>query len=1029
MKRRLNFLCMVLLAFCCTQSMAQNKVTGIVKNEKQEVLVGATVQALSVNTKHVTTAKTNMEGVFTFSDLEVGGPYSFIVDYIGMASDTLKDYYLDANSNVSLSVVLKEGLKKLDDIVVIGYGTSRKQDLSAAVATVPNMAQIKDRPVQDIANMMQGQVPGVTIVSDGGHPSSTPNVTIRGKGSRASENVLYVVDGVPNAPYNPADVVSITVLKDAASAAIYGAFSGSAGVILVTTRQATKGDPSVQYDGFTGLKSAWKTPQSLNAADEAKVANLANTNAGLSPLDGWDATKNPDAQVTRTDWVKSIFRTGVTQRHTLTLSAGTEKFTTLFQGRYENNQGTLLNTYNKNWSLRFNSMYKFNSHISFKQELFWNNNDNRDAETSSGYSGVILSAIYMPRSATVYYPDGSFGGVGPRDSKYLGIFGDVINPVATLLRNQPYNKTSNILSVSELKYSNLIPGLDFLSRFSYNQSSWLYKSFTPARTEPGKPNEQNSLTYSTNKNYNWLWENTLNYTKKINRHTIGTMVSTTAQETGSKGFNTTVRGFTNEANWNQFLQNASIFDQDIPNSFDTKDRSVSYVGRLSYNWADRYFMTASYRHDVAGRLKQGYRSHGFPGLTAAWKLSSEPFFHIPNVDLVKLRASWGRIGNISSVLPYYGYPTLSSTGVYQIGDQSPLTTGYYLPNAFNPTLSWETSQQTDIGADLTLFQNRLSLTADYFNKLTYDLIQVQTSGWPSTYGTGAPTLNQGKIRNTGFELSMGWQDHVGEFRYGLNGNIATLKNRVTYIDGNPGSAWLDGGSWRSGLIAPFKSVVGQPFYSYWLVKTAGIFQSDAEAKSYVGKDGTPIQPNAKAGDLKFVDQSGDGKISDDDRVFMGSAIPKLTYGFSANFGWKNWDLSMFFQGVSGVKLFNAFKESTLNAAEQGYNRWDKILGAWSTTNTNSNIPIISAQDKNNNFSTPSDWYLESGDYLRLKSLIVGYTFKMPFKNSSLRVYFSGDNLLTFTKYSGMDPEVGGVGMDGGQFPVSKVYSIGARLKF
>lgn len=1029
MKRNFSFLWMALLLFCCSASMGQNKVTGIVKNEKQEVLEGATVKAILGNEKQIASTKTNAEGLFMFSNLEIGRPYSFIIDYVGMSSDTLKDYNLESNSNISLSITLKNGIKKLDDIVVIGYGTARKQDLSAAVATVPNMALVKDRPVQDIANMMQGQVPGVTVVSDGGHTSSMPKVTIRGIGSRGAENVLYVVDGVPNAPYNPADVVSITVLKDAASAAIYGAFSGSAGVVLVTTRQATKGDPSVQYDGFTGVKSAWKTPQSLNAADEAKVANLANTNAGIAPLDGWDISKNPDAQATRTDWIKSIFRTGVTQRHSLTLSAGTDKFTTLFQGRYENNQGTLLNTYNKNLSLRFNSTYKFNNHISFKQELFWNNNDNRDAETSSGYSGVILSGIYMPRSATVYYSDGSFGGVGPRNSPYLGIFGDVINPVATLLRNQPYNKGNQLLSVSELKYSQLIPGLDVFSRFSYNQTSSLYKNFTPERTEPGKPNEQNMLTYSTDKSYNWIWENTLNYTKKIGRHSIGAMVSTTSQEAASKGFSTTVRGFNNEANWAQFLQNGTIFDQDIPNSYDTKDRNISYVGRISYNWADRYFVTASYRDDKAGRLKDGYRSHGFPGLTAAWKISSEPFFNIPFIDLAKVRASWGRVGNINSAKWYYGYPTLTTTSVYQIGDQSPLSIGYYLPNAFNPSLSWETSQQTDIGVDLSLFQNRLSVTADYFNKLTFDLIQIQTSGWTSTYGIGAPMLNQGKIRNTGFEFTMGWQDHIGQVQYGFNGNIATLKNRVAYIDGNPGSAWLDGDSWRSGLISPFKSVVGQPFNSYWLVKTNGIFQSDAEAKNYVSKNGTVIQPQAKAGDLKFVDLNGDGKIDDNDRMYMGSAIPSLTYGFSSNLSWRNWDLSLFFQGVSGVKLFNAFKESTLNASEQGYNRWDKILNAWSPTNSGSDIPRISATDNNKNFSTPSDWYLESGDYLRLKSLIVGYTFNMPSKKYSLRVYFAGDNLLTFTKYSGMDPEVGGIGMDGGQFPVSRVYSVGARLKF
>lgn len=1027
MTLKLNKIFLIVLVFWGVQVYAQNKVTGIVKNEKAKTLSGATVRAVLPSSGSNMVTQTNEKGIFKFSDLPVGGPYSFIVSYTGMQPDTLRGYTIDVNSNISISVILTEAVTQLDDIVVIGYGTTRKQDLSAAVSTVPNMQEIKDRPVQDIASMIQGRVPGVTIVSDGGHPSQTPNVTIRGVGSKGSENVLYVVDGVPGAPYNPADIVSVTILKDAASAAIYGAFSGSAGVILITTKQASKGTPSIQYDGFTGIKKAWKLPQSLTAADEAKVANLAFTNAGMLPLDGWDATKNPYAQVTRTDWINAIFRQPVTQRHTISINAGTDKFSTLIQGRYEDNEGTLLNTYNKNLSLRFNSSYKFNDHFNFRQELFWNNNDNRDAETSSGYSGVILSAIYMPRSATVYYPDGSFGGVGPRNSSYLGIFGDAINPVGTLLRNQSYNKTSNVLSVSEFKISGILPGLNFLSRFSYNQSNLLYKNFSPKRTEPGKPNDQNSLAYSTNRNYNWLWENTANYDKYIKRHHISAMVSMTSQESHNRGFSIAARGFQNEADWAQFFVNATIFDQDLPSDYEVKDRNLSYVGRLSYNWADRYFITGSYRYDIAGRLAEGYRVKGYPGLTAAWKISSEPFFHIKGVDLVKLRASWGRIGNLSSIWNYYGYPTLTPNTTYQIGDAAPLSTGLYLSSAFNKSLSWETSQQADFGLDIALLQHKLSLTADYFNKLTYDLIQQQTTGWPNTNGINAPYINQGKIRNTGFELMVDWQDKTGNVNYSLNGNIATLKNRVDNIDGDPTSVWVHSDSWR-GVMTPYRSAVGQPYYSYWLVKTDGIFQSDQEAKSYA-KNGTPIQPNAKAGDLKFTDINNDGKIDDNDRVYMGNAFPKFTYGFSVNLSWKRFDFSTFFQGVGGVKLFNAFKESTLNASEQGYNRWDKILDAWSPTNKTSNIPIISASDANNNFATASDWYLESGNYLRLKSLVIGYTCKVPFKNTSLRIYLSGDNLITFTKYTGMDPEVGGIGFDGGQYPIGKVYSIGASLKF
>ncbi|HVI45290.1 MAG TPA: TonB-dependent receptor [Chitinophaga sp.] len=993
-----------------------HKITGRIVNEKNEPVPGVTVWVKGTKTRAIT---------------DVEGRYEISVDdsnaILSFTSIGFEKTELPAGNGSSLNVTLKTSNSGLNEVVVIGYGTAKKGDLSAAVSVVPDMKQIRERPAMNVQSMIQGRVPGVTVVSEGGHTASAPKVMIRGVGSQTNESVLYVVDGVPNAPYNPADVESITVLKDAASAAIYGAFSGSAGVILITTKQASNGQPTVQYTGFAGAKQAWRTLQSLRAEDEAKVSNLAYKNAGLSPLEGWDASKNPYAQVTRTDWMKEIFRTGLTQRHNISVNAGGEKFSTLFQARYENEEGTLLNTYNKNISLRFNTWYQFNKHVKFRQDVFWNNNDNRDAETASGYTGVILSAIYMPRAATPYYADGTFGGVGPRDSKYLGIHGDAVNPVATLLRNTAYNKTNDLQSVSEVNVTDIAPGLSFLSRFSYRQSNWLWKNFTPRRTEPGKPNTENFLNYSTNKTYRWIWENTLNYNKIFNRHNIGAMVSMTAQEEGLRSFSATARNFDYEQDLVQFFTNANIFDKDRPADNQWVDRNASYVGRLSYSWADRYFLTGSYRVDIAGRLPEGKRAQGFPGVTAAWKLSSEPFFNVNAVDLVKIRASWGRIGNLGSIAPNYGYVKMLADYTYQIGNGAPQSNALYIGSQFNPNLSWETSRQTDIGLDLSFLKQHLNVTVDYFDKLTYNLIRRQDTNWPNTFGFGAPLINQGKIANQGLEFAVSWNDHIGAVGYNIGANLATLKNRVTEIDGNPSSAWAHTDAYRNVLL-PFRSRVDEPLYSYWLVKTDGIFQSDAEANAYQ-KDGQKIQPSAKAGDLKFVDQNGDGKIDDADRVYMGNALPKVTYGFSANFTYKNFDLSFFLQGVGGVKLFNAFKMTTLNGGEQGYNRWDKILDAWSPDNKGSNIPIIRANDPNKNFQTNSDWYLENGNYLRLKNLLIGYTFQKMSWNKGLRVYFSGDNLLTFTKYTGMDPEVGGFGMDGGQFPVSRVYAVGLNVKF
>jgi len=1000
-----------------TQAVTR-EITGRVTDENGASVPGATVKVKETGAA----VMTDSDGRFQMQVND--GEVTLIISLVGYKSNET----VVAAGRKDLSVQLVPDNTQLDELVVIGYGTAKKSDLSAAVATVPGMKQIKERPVLNVQGMIQGRVAGVTAVSNGGHPNSAPSLTIRGTGSRSGESVLYVVDGVPGAPFNPADVETITVLKDAASAAIYGAFSGSAGVVLITTRQAAQGKPSLEYSGFMGMKEAWRLPQSLTAEKEAEVSNLAFRNAGRNTLDGWDASKNPYAQVTRTDWIDEVFRTGIIQRHNISINSGTEKFSTLLQGRYENEEGTLLNTFNRHLSLRLNTNYTLNKYMKVRQDVFWNNSNNRGTSTESGYSGTVLSAIYMPRSAVAYYEDGTFGGVGPRDSQYLGIHGDAINPVSLLLRDKQYNVTHSVQSVSELQISNVIPDLEFVTRFSYKQNNYQWKNFSPKRTEPGKPENQNSLSYSTDRSFHWIWENTLNYTRNFGKHAVGGMASMTAQENGGRGFSVRARGFENEQDWAQFFVNASVFDQDRPSDTEWQDRNASYVGRVSYSWANRYFLTGSYRYDIAGRLAEGYRGQGFPGVTGAWKVSSEPFFNVAGIDLLKLRVSWGRIGNIGSISTYYGYPRLSTNHTYQVGEGAPLSNAMYINSRFNPELSWETSQQTNYGLDLAVLNNRLTLTADYFDKLTYDLIKQQDSNWPNTQGYGAPLINEGKIRNTGFEFAASWSDKVGHLGYEIGGNFATLKNRVEYIDENPDSFWAHSNNWR-GILSPYRSVVGQPYYSFWLIKNEGIFQSDEEAAAYVNTSGQRIQPNARAGDLKFADQNGDGKIDDGDRVFMGSAFPKITFGFNTNLAWKNFDMSLFFQGVGGVKLFHAFKQSTLNGAEQGYNRWDKILDAWSETNRNSDIPRISASDPNGNFSTNSDWYLENGNYVRLKNLTLGYTFgKLP-QDMALRVYTSADNLLTFTRYSGMDPEVGGIGLDGGQYPVSRVYSVGVKLKF
>ena len=433
-------------------------------------------------------------------------------------------------------------------------------------------------------------------------------------------------------------------------------------------------------------------------------------------------------------------------------------------------------------------------------------------------------------------------------------------------------------------------------------------------------------------------------------------------------------------------------------------------------------------------------------MTAAWKITSEPWFKKNNVlSLLKLRASWGKIGNLGSIGYGYGLATLSSRYIGsgdvggQVGKNTPIAYGTYLAEAFNDHLTWETSEQWDLGLDAAFLNNRLSLTFDYFDKTTSDLIKKQTTDWPAMIGIGAPYVNDGEVNNRGVEVSLMWRDKLNKnFSYYLGGNLATLRNRLTNIgaanpDGSKPVEALDD-NYKTTLY-PYRNAEGQPLYSYYLIRTDGVFKTDADAAAYVDKNGNRIQPNAKAGDLKFVDINGDGKIGDGDYEYRGNAMPKMTYAFSGGFTYKKLTFDFMLQGSAGVKLFNAYKYTTLNEALGSFNRDERILKA--LDGPTYSVPRITQSDPNSNFGTCSDWYLESGSYLRMKNISVGYSFtdllrKIHYFNdrqSTLDVTLSCDNLFTITHYSGIDPEVGGIGFDRGQYPIARTFSLAVKLKF
>lgn len=1020
----------------------QISVKGIVKDQIGEPVIGANVLVRGTTNGVITNV--NGEFILSASKSDV-----LVVSFVGYTTQEIPV------SEKQMTIVLKEDTELLDEVVVLGYGANtRKQDLSASVGIISNTDELAARPVTSTESMLQGQLPGVTIQADGGDPTSTPNIVIRGQGSQNGDNVLWVVDGVPGAPITSMnDIESIVVLKDAASAAIYGAQSGAGGVVLVTTKKAKEGAPTLTYDGTFGFRQATNLIEPLNAEEQVEMRRRSYENAGQALPDGWNVTKNPWVGTTRTDWMDAIFRTAFYQRHNIALNVGTDKSSSRLSLSFDNDQGTLINTYKKNLALRYNGKMQLNKWITISEDLVWKNTTSRSKETDNdAYTGPILSAVYMPASATIYNPlDGSYGGTTTEDPAYIEKYGsnfadahgDAVNPVRLLEAENLYNKTSDVWSTTSLEIGNVLPGLKFVSRFTYNLQNYYYKKFNPIRDEVGKPNLSNNVQEQSYRMDAWKTENTLTYDNTFGKHTVGALFSTTADHYSKRGLEAIGKDLSSEAAYLQYMAYAN--STEVLDYLTGPDANVSMIARLAYSYDDRYFVTASWRRDYAGRLPKEHNFGDFPAVTLGWKISNEKFFKKNDiVNLLKLRASWGRVGNLGSIDYNYKSPLLSKN-TYSEQAQYGVTSNQlwnnfaYYSTALNPNLTWETSEQYDLGLDMEMFNNRLSLSMDYFDKRTFNLIQPQPMNWPSTMGLDAMLVNLGEVRNRGFELSIGWNDRINKnFSYFVTGNFSYLKNWVSDIgvkneDGTPG-VWTDDKSFRS-VKDIYQTTEGEPLNSFHLIQTAGIFQSDEEAAAYVDKNGKRIQPNAKKGDLKFVDYDGDGTIGFGDRQYMGSATPKTTFAWTLGFTWKKLSFSAMFQGVGGAQAMNVSKYMLLSDVEGNFNRSREILNAWSPDNRGSNIPILSKNDNNGNFSTASDLYLEDASYLRLKNVTLSYDLSDVFckwshlndRNSRLSVFLSGENLATITRYSGMDPECGG--WDALKYPVSRVFSLGVKLTY
>jgi TonB-linked SusC/RagA family outer membrane protein len=1019
---KLKLYCLFLLYSLTVGGLyAQHALKGeVIGKSDQQPFPGATVIANGNTNAGVIT---NADGQFSINVAQPTGQLT--ISFIGMQTITVA---YDAAQ--FLRVELEEEISSLNEVVVIGYGTTKRQNLTTSVSSLDNIAKTVDRPLSSAQSMLQGQVAGVTVVSNSGDPGAAPSVMIRGRGTFNSEEPLYVVDGVPyyGGRINPNDIESMSVLKDAAAAAIYGAQAAS-GVIVITTKSGKSGAPKVALDFYRGWQTAYKTPQALTAPEYAQAYTQAALHAGNTPNQAHNPSANPWGQVQRTNWMDEIFQTGAITNANVQFSGGSDRARYSSSFGYHKKEGLLLNTDYERFSLRLKSDFDLTEKFRIGQNIYMSHSAAYGANTSSSYSGAIINAIYMNPAAPVYDEFGKFHGTVPFElSQFAGAYGDTYNPVSLLLRPNRRAPRLNFNASAFAEYD-ILENLTFKSTFSIDLWNYSDKTFTPRSPEIGRPSNMNFLDQSSGSSSRWIWDQQLNYSKSFGKHNVSLTAVYTAQFRKEEASSYRVQDFDREDKWFQYPGNGKTI-LNVPGYSAFEDALTSAIARVSYDYDDRYFLMGSIRRDQTSRLAPSTRNDYFPAVSGAWKISSESFFNSDLIDLLKLRASWGQVGNISSVGFYAFNVPLAAGNDVILGEPGTRNRHVSLNEMTNSRLKWERSETLNFGLDLSMLGNRLDISAEYYEKYTRGLILRNSPDPHSGVPTGA-LANVGTVLNKGLELTVGYRGTIGELGYQVNGNFSTIYNELVDLDLFTNDFIQHGDNIRSSVY-PFRSEPGQPLYSYHLIPNIGIFQNQEQINTYTNQNGGLIQPNARPGDLIFKDVNGDGRISDDDRIFMGNAMPDFTYGINLNLTYKNFDLLIFGQGVGGVELFNGYKHTAYNAGLQGYNLDRRVLEAWRPDNPGASIPVLSTQDPNANYGTASDWYLESGDYFRIKNVSLGYTFGLDRMKlgSQMRVYGSAENLATFTKYSGMDPEVGsGAVIDNGVFPSPRTFTVGFNMNF
>lgn len=985
----------------------QTQVTGVVKDE-----AGFPIPGVNVLVKGSTNGTTtDIDGNYTLtvsSDAKI-----LIFSYLG-----LKTVEIAITQSGVVNATLKSDAAALDEVVVVGYGTVRKSDVTGSLTSV-STEDINKTQNTSIAQAIQGRAAGVTVSKGSGGPGATPTVRIRGVGTVNNADPLYVVDGVPItdiSSVNMADAKSVEVLKDASATAIYGS-RGANGVVLITTNSGKKGKTIISYKTFTSSEKRIDNLDVLNSEQWATLYNEANVNDGRAA----DPFLADPSSLPNYNWKDAVYRTGTLQSHQLAASGGSDKSTFYVGFGYINQTGVVEESSYKRTNFRVNNTYQITPKIKLGNNIQYSVS-NTNSVPSYGVNSnakAAFSGFFIDPVTPFFNEDGSYAL-----PKYAA---QPINPFGLTKYGVTPEKKESFLGSVYIDVD-IIKDLSFKSNFGLQVNNTSSDNFQPAYyVSPMFSSPVSTYNLSRAERRSIVLSNTLNYNKKINnKHYFTALLGQEIQNSSNNNINASRNSIPTSVG--QPTINAGDVSSSTNGGTRAESKLLSFFGRLNYNFDDRYILTGTYRVDGSSRFGSNNRWAKFPSLAAAWNLHKENFFKVDAISQFKVRAGWGETGNQN--IPNSAVYNTLNVGTNSIFGKDELTALGIAPlTPGNANLKWETTITTNIGIDMGFFKNAITVTADYFIKNTSDMLLASPILFTSGYAN-SPYTNAGNIENKGLELSLNYKKTIKDFSFNVGGNISFIRNKVTAL-ASEGSIILTGDGNNFYNIS--RTQVGHSLASFYGYQMLGIFQNQDEI------DSSASLLNTQPGDVKYQDVDGDGEITDNDRKYIGSPFPKFTYGLNLDLAYKQFDFTAFFQGSQGNKIYNTtdyWLEGDLAS-----NSSTTVLGRWTAEGTSNSVPRSTFTNAGIN-NLQSSRFVKDGSYLRLKNVQLGYTLNKSVLDAinlqNLRVYVAAQNLLTFTKYDGVDPELGvdssqdsplDLGIDRGRYPSVRSLSLGLDINF